>query len=81
MSNPVSLTAATRVRIPQGGCRSANGLRVMGFAGLMTHLGTLTRNTMRMPPRLTHRFTLYAEPAKLQEDAFRLLNIQQMRVQ
>jgi hypothetical protein len=80
MSNPVSLTAATRVRIPQGACRSAN-LRVMGFAGLMTHLGTLTRNTMRMPPRLTHRFTLYAEPTKLQEDAFRLLNIQQMRVQ
>ena len=27
--------------------RSADGLRVMGFAGLMTHLGTLIRNTMR----------------------------------
>src|ERR1700729_2067689 len=35
--------------------RSANGLRVMGFAGLMTHLGTLTRNTMRVPLRLAHR--------------------------
>jgi hypothetical protein len=31
----------------------------------MTHLGTLTRNTMRTPPRLAHRFTLYAEPTKL----------------
>jgi hypothetical protein len=61
--------------------RSANGLRVMGFAGLMTHLGTLTRNTMRVPLRLAHRFTLYAEPTKLQEDAFRLLNIQPTRVQ
>jgi hypothetical protein len=53
----------------------------MGFAGLMTHLGTLTRNTMRVPLRLAHRFTLFAEPTKLQEDAFRLLNIQPMRVQ
>jgi hypothetical protein len=44
---------------------TANDLRVMGFAGLMTHLGTLTRNTMRTPPRLAHRFTLYAEPTKL----------------
>jgi hypothetical protein len=61
--------------------RSANGPRVMGFAGLMTHLGTLTCNTMRVPLRLAHRFTLYAEPTKLQEDAFRLLNIQPMRVQ
>src|SRR5580704_17787523 len=61
--------------------RSANGLRVIGFAGLMTHLGTLTRNTMRVPLRLAHRFTLYAEPTKLQEDAFRLLNIQPTRVQ
>ena len=61
--------------------RTADGLRVMGFAGLMTHLGTLTRNTMRVPLCLAHRFTLYAEPTKLQEDAFRLLNIQPMRVQ
>ena len=30
---------------------------------------------------LAHRFTLYAEPTKLQEDAFRLLNIQPTRVQ
>jgi hypothetical protein len=28
--------------------RSANGLRVMGFAGLMTHLGTLTRTRLWM---------------------------------
>ena len=47
----------------------------------MTHLGTLTRNTMRVPLRLAHRFTLYAEPANLQEDAFRLLNTQPMRIQ
>ncbi|HSJ41249.1 MAG TPA: IS1634 family transposase [Xanthobacteraceae bacterium] len=61
--------------------RSANGQRVMSFAGLMAHLATLTRNTMRVPLRLAHSFTLYAEPTKLQEDAFRLLNIQPMRVQ
>jgi len=47
----------------------------------MTHLLTLTRNTMRAPHRLAHRFTLYAEPTKLQKDAVRLLNIQPMRVE
>jgi hypothetical protein len=61
--------------------RSANGLPITGFAGLMTHLGTLTCNTMRVPLRTDHRFTLYADPTKLQQDAFRLLNIQPMRVQ
>jgi hypothetical protein len=53
----------------------------MGFAGLMTHLGTLTRNTMRVPMRTAHRFTLYAKTTPLQEAAFSLLNLEPMRVQ
>ena len=61
--------------------RSANGLRVMGFAGLMTHLGTLTRNTMCVPIRTAHRFTLFTKPTPLQEAAFRLLSLEPMRVQ
>jgi hypothetical protein len=53
----------------------------MSFAGLMAHLGTLSRNTMRVPLRTAHRFTLYAQPTPLQEAAFKLLDLQPMRVQ
>jgi transposase len=61
--------------------RSADGQRVMSFANLIAHLGTLARNTMRVPSRPTHRFTLYSKPTPLQEAAFRLLNLDPMRVQ
>lgn len=61
--------------------RSTDGQPVMGFADLMTHLGTLTRNTMRVMMRTNHRFTLFAKPTPVQEAAFRLLNIEPMRVQ
>ena len=61
--------------------RSADGQRVTSFTGLMAHLATLTRNTMRVPLRTTHRFTLYANPTPLQEAAFKLLDLQPMRVQ
>jgi hypothetical protein len=61
--------------------RSAEGERVMSFTGLMAHLGTLSRNTMRVPLRTAHRFTLYAKPTSLQEAAFKLLNLEPMRVQ
>lgn len=61
--------------------RSADGHRVMGFADLIGHLGTLTRNTMRVSLRGTHRFILDAKPTQLQEAAFRLLELDPARVQ
>jgi transposase len=61
--------------------RSPDGHPVMCFADLMAHLGTLTRNTMRVPLRTRHRFTLYSKPTPLQEAAFKLLGINPMRVQ
>jgi hypothetical protein len=61
--------------------RSADGDRVMSFNGLMAHHGTLTRNTMRVPTRPKHRFTLYAKPTPLQEAAFKLLDLDPARVQ
>jgi transposase len=61
--------------------RSADGQRVMSFAGLIAHLGTFTRNIMRVPTSRQHRFTLYARPTPLQEAAFRLLDIDPTRVQ
>jgi hypothetical protein len=53
----------------------------MSFGQLMAHLGTLTRNTMRVPLRASHRFTLHSTPTKLQEAAFRLLGVEPLRVQ
>jgi hypothetical protein len=61
--------------------RTAGGLRVMGFADLMDHLGTLTRNVMRVALRGGHRFTLHAQPTRLQEAAFSLLGLDPARVQ
>jgi transposase len=61
--------------------RSADGHRVMCFADLMAHLGTLTRNTMRVPLGPKHRFTLLSKPTPLQEAAFKLLDLNPMRVQ
>jgi hypothetical protein len=61
--------------------RSADGQRVMSFADLLAHLGTLVRNTMRVPARPKHRFALYSRPTPLQETAFRLLDLDPSRVQ
>jgi hypothetical protein len=61
--------------------RSADGQRVMSFADLIAHLGTLVRNTMRVPARPKHRFTLYSRSTPLQEAAFRLLALEPTRVQ
>ena len=57
------------------------GTSRMAFGQLMTHLRTLTRNTMRVPLRASHRFTLHSRPTKLQEAAFKLLGIEPLRVQ
>jgi transposase len=53
--------------------RNANGDRVHSFAGLVDHLGTMTRNTMRMRLAAKNRFTLLSKSTPLQEAAFNLL--------
>ena len=47
----------------------------------MAHLGTLTRNTMHVSMRTVHRFTLYTNPTSLQDAAFKLMDLEPMRVQ
>jgi hypothetical protein len=61
--------------------RSTDGQRVMSFADLVAHLGTLVRNTMRVPARPKHRFTLHSRPTALQKAAFALLELDPVRVQ
>lgn len=81
-SSPVAKTEPSEaVKAKKATKRSADGQRVMSFADLIDHLGTLVRNTMRVPSRSKHRFTLYSKPTPLQEAAFRLLDLDPIRVQ
>ena len=81
-SSPVASTEPSEAaKAKKATRRTANGQPVMSFTGLMAHLGTLTRNTMRVRMRAAHRFTLYAKTTPLQEAAFSLLNLEPMRVQ
>lgn len=57
------------------------GLPVMSFGELMSHLGTLARNTLVLPLQAGHGFTLHSRPTALQEAAFELLGIDPIRVQ
>ena len=62
-SSPVACTEPSEtVKAKKATKRSADGQPVMQFADLIDHLGTLTRNTMRVALHTTHRFTLYTKP-------------------
>jgi transposase len=81
-TSPVAKTEPSEaVKTKKATKRSPDGQRVMSFADLIAHLGTLVRNTMRVPSRPNHRFTLYSTPTPLQEAAFKLLDLNPLRVQ
>lgn len=81
-SSPVAATEPSdEAKDKKATKRSADGHRVMSFADLMAHLGTLAQNTMRVALRPNHRFTLYSTATPLQDAAFRLLDINAARVQ
>lgn len=77
----VSTEPSKAAKVKKATKRSAEGLPVMGFTDLMNHLGTLTRNTMRVSLQANHRFTLFAQPTPIQEAAFRRLDLEPSRVQ
>jgi len=81
-SSPVAKTEPSEtVKAKKAIKRNANGERVNSFAGLIDHLGTMTRNTMRVPLAAKHHFTLLSKPTPLQEAAFKLLGLDPQRVQ
>jgi transposase len=66
--SPVAKTEPSEtVEAKKASKRSADGHPVMSFDCLMAHLGTLTRNTMRVPLRPKHRFTLFSKLTPLQQ--------------
>lgn len=81
-SSPVAATEPSDdAKAKKATRRSADGHRVMSFADLMAHLGTLAQNTMRVALRPNHSFTLYSTATPLQDAAFKLLAINAPRVQ
>jgi transposase len=81
-TSPVAKTEPSEaVKAKKATKRSADGLPVMSFPDLTAHLGTLVRNTMRVPLRPKHRFILHSRPTPLQEAAFKLLDLDPLRVQ
>jgi hypothetical protein len=81
-ASPVVPTESSNVaRRKKATKRNVDGLPVMRFADLMDHLGTLTRNTMRVSLQASHTFIQFASPTPIQETAFRLLDLEPLRVQ
>jgi hypothetical protein len=60
---------------------NADGLPVMAFGDLMDHLGTLARNTIAAGLQKGHTFILHTKPTRVQQAAFKLLDIDPVRVQ
>lgn len=80
--SPVAKTEPSEAaKIKKATKRASDGQRVMSFASLIAHLATFVRNTVRVPSRPEHPFTLYSKATPLQEAAFRLLNLDPIRVQ
>lgn len=53
--------------------RNANGDDVRGFRELLEHLGTLTRNTIKVTATTTNEFQMLATPTSIQRQVFELL--------
>lgn len=81
-ASPVAATApSASARAKKAIKRNANGDPIHSFTGLIDHLGTMTRNTMRVSLAERHPFTLLSKSTPLQDEAFKLLGLDPMRVQ
>ncbi|MCL4448357.1 MAG: IS1634 family transposase [Actinobacteria bacterium] len=76
-TNPVApAIASPGARTKAARKRNANGDDVLGFRELLDHLGTLTRNTMKVTSETTSEFEILATPTPLQRRVFELLGAQ-----
>ena len=80
--SPVAKTEPSpEAQAKKGTKRNAAGLPVMAFGDLMAHLGTLARNTVAASLQKGHSFILHTRPTPIQEAAFKLLDLDPVRVQ
>jgi transposase len=80
-ASPVAPTEPSKLAKTKKAAKRNEGLPVMRFADLIDHLGTLTRNSMRVSLQANYSFTQFASPTPIQQAAFRLLDLEPMRVQ
>jgi hypothetical protein len=81
-ASPVERTdPSPAAKAKRGSKVNEDGLPVMAFGDLMDHLGTLARNTMAAALHKGHTFILHTKPTALQDAAFKLLDIDPVRVQ
>ena len=72
--NPVAPAIVSREALTKAARkRNANGDQVCGFRELLDHLGTLTRNTMKVTTGTTSEFQMLATPTPIQRQVFELL--------
>ena len=72
--NPVAPALPSRgARTKAARKHNAAGTEVRGFRELLDHLGTLTRNTMKVTTGTTSAFEMLATPTAIQRQAFDLL--------
>jgi hypothetical protein len=72
--NPVAPAIVSRgARTKAARKRNANGDQVCGFRELLDHLGTLTRNTVKVTTGTTNNFDMLTTPTPLQRQVFELL--------
>lgn len=80
--SPVAKTEPSpEAQAKKGTKRNTAGLPVMAFGDLMAHLGTLARNTVAASLQKGHSFILHTRPTPIQEAAFKLLDLDPVRVQ
>ncbi len=73
-NNPVApAVASLGARAKAATKRNAAGDDVRGFRELLDHLGTLTRNTMKVTTGTTSEFQMLATPTPIQRQVFELL--------
>ena len=70
---PASVSKAARKKASAK--KNAEGQEVRGFRELLEHLGTLTRNRMRVASRPEIEFDLVATPTPTQRRVFELLGV------
>jgi hypothetical protein len=76
-SSPVvAIDPSAAVKAKKATKRNAHGDPINSFAGLVDHLGTMTRNTMRMPLAAAHPITFLSKSTPLQEATFKLLGLE-----
>jgi len=74
--NPVApAVRSTGAKAKAARKRNGDGTDVRSFRGLLDHLATLTRNTMRTTTGMAREFELLATPTPTQRRAFELLGV------